>query len=211
MKRKAIILLPLTLLAAFLLWGAVPPSEEISCLAKLMDWKNGNVIADVGAGEGEYAFAAHTYVDPDGRVYATELDEKKLKALQVELARRGWKNFEAVAAHEKDTNLPAACCDDVILRHVYHHLTKPAEMDASLFKTLKPGGILAVIDFPPRAWLTLSDPVKGVPGNRGGHGIPQKILIEELTAAGFIVEKKIEDWPDSDYCVLFRKPLQPAN
>ena len=109
------------------------------------------------------------------------------------------------AAAEKDTNLPPACCDDVLLRRVYHHLTAPVEMDASLYKSVKPGGLLAIIDFPPRSWLTLSDPVKGVPANRGGHGIPQKIIIEELRAAGFVVEKIYNTWPNDDYCVLFRK------
>ena len=61
---------------------------------------------------------------------------------------------------------------------------------------------LAIIDFPPRSGL---DPVEGVPSNRGGHGIPQKIVIEELTAAGLQMEKVVHDWPDDDYCVFFVK------
>ena len=69
-------------------------------------------------------------------------------------------------------------------------------------RSLKPGGRLAIIDFPPRSGL---DPVEGVPSNRGGHGIPQKIVIEELTAAGLHMEKVVRDWPDDDYCVLFLK------
>jgi hypothetical protein len=47
--------------------------------------------------------------------------------------------------------------------------------------------------------------VEGVPSNRGGHGIPEKIVIEELTAAGLQVEKIVEDWPEGSYCVLFVK------
>src|SRR6266851_2264887 len=61
---------------------------------------------------------------------------------------------------------------------------------------------LAVIDFAPRAGL---EPVEGVPSNRGGHGIPQKIVIEELSAAGLQVEKIVNDWPEDSYCVLFVK------
>lgn len=210
MKRRAFILFSLALLTVFISSVVAQPGEEIPRLAKALGWKAGDVIADVGAGAGEYAFSAHAYVDSNGKVYATELDQKKLAALKKEAASRGWKNFEVLEAGEKDTNLPAACCDSILLRRVYHHLTAPTEMDASLYKSLKPGGVLAVIDFPPRAWLTLSDPVKGVPKNRGGHGIAQKILIEELTAAGFTVDKIINDWPQDDYCVLFRKPL-PTN
>jgi len=32
--------------------------------------------------------------------------------------------------------------------------------------------------------------------HRGGHGIPEKIVIEELKAAGLTVEKIVEDWPE---------------
>jgi predicted methyltransferase len=85
---------------------------------------------------------------------------------------------------------------------VYHHLTKPSAFDAALLRSLKPGGRLAIIDFPPRSGL---DPVEGIPANRGGHGIPQKIVIEELTAAGLQLEKAVNDWPNDDYCVLFVK------
>jgi hypothetical protein len=83
---------------------------------------------------------------------------------------------------------------------VYHHLTKPTEFDAGLLRSLKPEGRLAIIEFRPRAGL---EPVEGVPANRGGHGIPQKVLLEELVSAGFQSVKIVNDWPAGDYCVLF--------
>ena len=33
----------------------------------------------------------------------------------------------------------------------------------------------------------------------------QKIVVEELSAAGLQVEKIVNDWPEGDYCVLFVK------
>jgi ubiquinone/menaquinone biosynthesis C-methylase UbiE len=173
-----------------------------------MGWKPGQTIADVGAGEGLVAFAAANVVGETGKVYLTELDEAKRQALEKEVQRRQVKNAVVVQAAEKQTNLPDNCCDGIVLRHVYHHLTAPAEIDASLLRSLKPGGQLAVIDFPPRKWLSLTDPVKGVPANRGGHGIPQKILVDELTKVGFQVVKVLNDWPDDSYCVLLRKAAQ---
>ena len=171
-----------------------------------MNWKAGQAIADVGAGEGEIGFAAAAAVGETGKVYLTELDKDKLAVLQKDTSRRKLKNVVVLAAAERETKLPDNCCDAIVLRRVYHHFTAPEEMDASLLRSLRPGGLLAVIDFAPRKSLTESDPVKGVPSNRGGHGIPKKILVEELTAAGFKLDKSFEDWPDDGYCVLFRKP-----
>ena len=194
------------LLAVFVSLCSAISGSEIQRLAKVMNWKAGQVIADVGAGEGEIGFAAAGVVGENGKVYLTELDEEKLAALQKDTNRRKLKNVVVLAAAEKETKLPDNCCDAIVLRRVYHHFTAPAEMDASLLRSLRPGGLLAVIEFPPRKSLTASDPVKGVPANRGGHGIPKKILVEELTEAGFKLDKMFDDWPEDDYCVLFRKP-----
>lgn len=183
-------------------------SDEIARLGQLMSWKAGQTLADVGAGEGEIGIAAAAVVGESGKVYLTELDENKRKALDVAVKQKGLRNVVVVQAAEKQTNLPDQCCDEIVLRRVYHHFTSPAEMDESLLHSLKPGGLVAVIDFPPRKWLSQSEPVKGVPANRGGHGIPQKILIQEMTAAGFTVDKVVDGWPEDSYCVLFRKAVQ---
>jgi ubiquinone/menaquinone biosynthesis C-methylase UbiE len=176
--------------------------DEIKRLAALMDWKPGTVVADIGAGDGTYSFPAAQQVGPSGKVFATEIDAKKLDELRAEVKRRNLQNVIIVESAAAETNLPPACCDAIFLRRVYHHLSKPAEFDGSLLRSLRPGGRLAIIDFPARSGL---DPVEGVPANRGGHGIPEKIVIEELTAAGLHLEKSVDDWPHGSYCVLFVK------
>jgi SAM-dependent methyltransferase len=102
-----------------------------------------------------------------------------------------------------DTKLPTDCCDAIFLRHVYHHITEPREFDRNLVRSLKPGALLAIIDFPP--WEGSAVP-EGVPKNRGGHGIPEKLVVEELTSAGLHAEKEVDHWSGDDYCVLLVKP-----
>jgi ubiquinone/menaquinone biosynthesis C-methylase UbiE len=176
--------------------------DEISRLAAAMEWKPGFVVADIGAGDGRFAFAAAEKVGATGRVYATEIDQDELKKMRAEVKKRGLTNVTVVESAETDTNLPAGCCDAIYLRRVYHHLTKPAEFDAKMAASLKSGGKLGIIDFPPRPGL---GKVEGVPANRGGHGIPEKIVVEELTAAGLSVAREVKDWPDDSYCVIFAK------
>ncbi|HTT33699.1 MAG TPA: class I SAM-dependent methyltransferase [Methylomirabilota bacterium] len=201
-KRLWVVLLACAAAAVFAASAQGNAADEMKRLAALMQWKPGTIAADIGAGDGRFTFAAVEHLGAAGKIYATEIDKKKLEELKAEVAKRKLQNVVVVESKEADTSLPTACCDAIFLRRVYHHLTKPGEFDANLVRSLKPGGRLAIIDFPPRAGL---DPVEGVPNNRGGHGIPQKIVIEELTAAGLQVEKVADDWPDDDYCVLFVK------
>ena len=204
MSKKRLLLVGLVCAAAVVFGAQVrgDATEEIKRLAELMGWKAGTMVADIGAGDGKYTLAAVEWVGASGKVFATEIDAKKLAELREEVAKRKLGNVIVEESKEAETNLPAGCCDAIFLRRVYHHLTKPAEFDASLVRSLKSGGRLAIIDFAPRAGL---EPVEGVPSNRGGHGIPQKIAIEELSAAGLQVEKIVNDWPEDSYCVLFVK------
>ena len=206
MPKRKIVFSGMLLFAIFVSVASAISDGEIQRLEKVMSWKTGQVIADVGAGEGEIGFAAATVVGESGRVYLTELDEDKVARMRKAASGRKLKNVEVLAGAEKETKLPDNCCDAIILRRVYHHFTAPKEMDASLMHSLRPGGLLAVIEFAPRKSLSASDPVKGVPSNRGGHGIPKKILQEELIGAGFKPDKSFEDWPEDGYCMLFRKP-----
>jgi ubiquinone/menaquinone biosynthesis C-methylase UbiE len=176
--------------------------DEIKRLASVMEWKSGTIVADIGAGDGKYAFAAAQIVGPSGKVFVTEIDQDKLASLRSEVTKRHLTNVTVLESKDADTNLPAECCDAIFLRRVYHHLTKPAEFDIALIRSLKPGGRLAIIEFPPRSGL---DPVEGVPANRGGHGIPKDVAIEELTAAGFRIKTTVNSWPQGDYLLLFEK------
>jgi len=182
--------------------GRASAADEIPKLAALMEWKTGTVVADIGAGDGSYAFAAVEQVGATGKVFATEVDAEKLKALRAEVKKRDLQNVVVVESGEAETNLPVSCCDAIFLRRVYHHLTQPLDFDASLIRSLRPGGKLAIIDFPPHPEY---GKVKGVPKDREDHGIQQKILIDELAKAGFQMEKTVDDWPANNYCVLFVK------
>ncbi|HEX5411862.1 MAG TPA: class I SAM-dependent methyltransferase [Terriglobia bacterium] len=178
-------------------------AAESARLAKLLRWHMGAVVAEIGAGAGEMTLDAAARVGPTGHVYSNELSQDKLAHLKELAAADKNHNITVLEGSQSGTNLPPECCDSIYMRRVYHHLTEPQKMDASLFRSLKPGGMLAVIDFPPRSGLPS---VEGVPANRGGHGIPKKILIQELTAAGFEVVSQPADWPNDNYCVIFRKP-----
>src|SRR5262249_20521754 len=65
--------------------------------------------------------------------------------------------------------------------------------DQRIFRALKPGGLLAINDFPPTVWLALFK-VDGAPVNRGGHGVPDRVVIDEMTGAGFRLVDEHSPW-----------------
>ena len=205
MHRRSLVLA--LLVSAFTLpacHGEDTYKNEADRLAALLNWQPGSVVADIGAGDGEMTLLAAARVGTTGRVYATEIDQAKIEKLEKLSGEHP--NLVAVKAAPDATNLPPESCDSIVIRRVYHHFPKPAEIGASLLRSLKPGGRLAVIDFPPRSGLP--EVKEHVPDNRGGHGVAQKLVIDELTAAGFELVSHSEDWPEDDYCVVFRKPMK---
>jgi len=208
--RFAATLLASVLLAFFLMGQAT--DSEIDRLGQVLDLKPGVAVADVGAGSGELSISIAKRVAPNGTVYSTEIDPKKLDKIRQAEQKAGIRNVVVIAGADNDTHLPPNCCDAIFLRRVYHHLTDPLDMDRSLFLALRPGGLLAIIDFEPSQRPGESPP-PGVPANRGGHGAPKPIVTRELTQAGF-VPVATTDWPVSGdvkhFCMLFKKPMSPA-
>ena len=144
-----------------------------------------------------------------GHVYATEVDSAQLERIHDKVNAGDVGNVTVIEATPDDTGLSTACCDAIYMIGVYHHFTEPLKTDASIFRALRPGGKLVIVDFRPSLWLKPWTP-EGVPADRGGHGIPPHIVEDELTDAGFKLAQTYDPWGNSwflsNYCVVFTKP-----
>jgi ubiquinone/menaquinone biosynthesis C-methylase UbiE len=202
----------LTVLFGLLLFGC-GGQEDANRLAELTHIGPGSAVADFGAGKGELTIPMAERVGASGHVYASEIDPARLSAIRERAASAGVQNVTVVEGGEKSTNLPDNCCDVIFMRGVYHHLTDPADIDRSLYRAVRPGGEIAIQDFRPTIWLAPWTP-KGIPANRGGHGVTPEIVTDEMTAAGFKLERTIDPWTSSwffsNYCLVFRKPAATA-
>lgn len=178
-------------------------AAELDRIVELLQLVPGSVVADVGAGDGEWAVQLAGAVGPKGHVWATEVEEDEIDEIEGRILDASLNNVTVVLGDQSSSGLPAACCDAILLRMVYHHFIQPREMRANLRESLRPDGLIAIVDITPQtSWRDLP----GVP-ERGGHGIPPAELIDEMTADGFEVVTRLDDWNgDKDrYCVVFRR------
>ncbi len=202
--RRCFFVVVLTLL------GAVSPvlagqedAEDVGWLVDMLGLGPGLVVADIGAGGGELAIAVARQVGSSGRVYASELGSDSLERLEQALGLAGVTNVTVVEAGLDSTNLPDLCCDALFTRFVYHHFADPPAMNASLWKSLKPGGRVGVIDFAPRGDES-ADPSDRATGEQ--HGVTARTVADELRAAGFTIESA-EQGPGRTIHVVATKPL----
>jgi len=204
-RRWAALFLAVLLFALFSTVARAVESE-IDHLVQILELKADSSVADVGAGSGEISITIAHRLGPQGTVYSTEINPELLNRIRGLVQKDHARNIIVVKASEHETGLPPACCDGIFLREVYHHLTNPIATDRSLYRALRPGGRLAIIDFEPIPGMP---PPPGVPSNRGGHGVPKHVVAQELTGAGFELLRTL-DWPISatvkHYCMLFKKP-----
>jgi predicted methyltransferase len=194
----------LALLAAGAFAAAADRGGEEERIVEALRLGPGMTAADVGAGEGKFTGVLARGVGPAGRVIATEVEQAKLDELEARMAADGHENVSTVLGDQRQTGLPAGCCDRILLRLVYHHFADPAAMQRSLWESLRPGGEIAVIDVPPKkGWPR----VAGAP-DRGGHGIEAKDLLADMRGAGFELVAHHESWPaePDSYCMVFRRP-----
>jgi SAM-dependent methyltransferase len=155
--------------------------ERTQSSDKIMDAmgiKPGMVVAEIGAGGGRFAVRLAERVGDSGKVYANDIEPDALEFMKKRCREEKIQNMIVVEGGETDPRLPLAALDVVALVHTLHMVKEPAPLLKNIIATLKPGGVLAVVD---------ADPEKFARMNRGdAEGLPSnEQVLKRLNDAGF--------------------------
>jgi arsenite methyltransferase len=119
------------------------PHEVVTAL-KL---KEGEVIADIGAGSGYFTFRLAHHVGDAGRVYAVDVGADMIVHLNRRIRDLQLKNVVTILAAPDDPLLADASVDRFFICDTWHHIENHPSYLALLKKMLKPGGQIVMVDF----------------------------------------------------------------
>ena len=103
--------------------------------------RTGDVVCDLGCGNGFYTIPLAAMVGAKGRVLAVEIQRQMLAMLKRRAKGKPHSDrIEAILGTVSDPKLPENELDLVLFVDVYHELSHPVSVLRSVRKSLKPGG-----------------------------------------------------------------------
>jgi predicted methyltransferase len=179
------------------------PTEVLDALGV----KPRSIVADVGAGEGYFTFHLAERVGPQGRVYAEDIREDVLAKIRSQAAKQGLHQVETILGTPSDPRLPDKALDAVLVVNAYHEMLEFDAMLQGMFRALKPGGLLAIIDAEDR----LGESRKTY---QSRHTLPKQFVRADTAQNGFRFLRELPGFSNPNrkrnyYFLLFEKPAGP--
>src|SRR5215475_136802 len=176
------------------------PGEVMDALGA----KPGYRVADIGCGYGYFTFRLAARVGAEGKVYAVDIDEEAINKVRRRKEREKLEQVEPILSESADPSLPNDL-DAVLIVETYHEFRDYDRMMQAVFRALKPGGRLVILD---------SEGPSGRPRTEYHrlHTIPAELVRAEVARHGFVFKESRRGFYDPDsgkkmYFLIFERPL----
>jgi ubiquinone/menaquinone biosynthesis C-methylase UbiE len=160
--------------------------EDCKRLLKEIRVKPGQVICDMGCGNGFYALKLAQLTGRKGKVYAIDIQQEMLDMLQRRARAARLENILPLLGTETDPRLPENSIDLVLMVDVYHEFSQPEAMLKAIRKSLKPSGRIALVEF--RA----EDPNVPI---KPEHKMSKQQILKEFPANGLKLTDQFDELP----------------
>jgi len=167
--------------------------------------KPGHRVADVGCGFGYFTFRLAARVGPKGKVYGVDIDQKAIDRVRQRKERENLAHVEAILGESADPHLPNDL-DAVLIVDTYHEFREYDQTMQAVFRAMKPGGRLAIIDGEAPSGRLRTE-------YHRLHCIPADLVREEVGRHGFVFKESRPGFYDAEYgkkmyFLLFEKTAQ---
>jgi SAM-dependent methyltransferase len=162
--------------APWLLRETREKEENGDLLREWLDCKPGQVVCDLGSGNGYHSLPLAQAVAPHGEVLAVDLQPEMLAMLKVRAGDADITNIRTIEGAIDDPHLEPASCDLVLMVDVYHELSHPVRVLGHVRRSLRPGGRVVLVEF------RSEDPEVLI---KTEHKMPQVQVLDEMARNGF--------------------------
>jgi len=177
--------------------------EECSTLLKILKVQPGQVICDMGAGNGFYSLQMAELLEGKGQVLAVDIQPEMARLLKARAEKQDIPCSEVFIDPPKDRDygkamvvpiigsyvdpyLPTGKVDLCLCVDVYHEFSHPEQMLAAIRKSLSPKGRLALVEY------RTEDPAVPI---KPLHKMSKKQILKEMTPNGFKLVEQFDKLP----------------
>lgn len=160
--------------------------EDCQKMLENLGVKPGMTICDMGCGNGFYSLQLAKMVGNEGKILAVDIQSEMLRLLKARAEAQGIENIELVLGDIDDPKLPEGKVDLIMCVDVYHEFSHPEEMLAGMRKSLKPDGMIVMLEF------RMEDPKVPI---KTLHKMSKKQILREYKLNGFQLAKEFDGLP----------------
>ncbi|HTY62824.1 MAG TPA: methyltransferase domain-containing protein [Acidobacteriota bacterium] len=153
------------------------PDEVITALGL----REGETVADVGAGSGYFTFRLASRVGEKGRVYAVDTSPDMILHMNERIRDMKLRNVVTVLSAPDDPLLIDGSIDRFFICDTWHHIQNQARYLGLMKRMLKPGGQVIMIDFHKKE-LPIGAPME--------MKIAREDLVRQMESNGFKLAKE---------------------
>jgi len=154
----------------------------------------GSIVAEIGAASGWFTIRLARRVGPNGRIYAEDIQPQMVDVISRRVQRENLQNVVTVLGTQNDPRLPPGV-DAALIVETFHEMEDPVALLKNVVRSLKPQGLVGIVDYTPGA---------GGPGPRPDERVDPELEIRAAAAAG-LQRTKPEAVPPVQFLLVFEK------
>jgi arsenite methyltransferase len=157
--------------------GVQKPDEVI----KALGLKNGETIADIGAGSGYFTFRLARSLGNSGRVYAVDISPDMILYMNRRIRDLKLNNVITVLSAPDDPLLQDHSVNRIFICDTWHHIQDKAKYLGIMKRILKPGGQVIIVDYK-KGQLSTGPPAE--------MRIAKREVIKQFESGGFKLSRE---------------------